>query len=49
MKLSNEALQGALERHAKFLSGDPDGEMADLNHAELYGVNLVGVNLKGAN
>ena len=38
-----------LERHKKWLDGQPDGERADLSGANLSGANLLWANLSGAN
>ncbi len=42
-------LKDILEKHAKWLNGDSDGEMADLREAWLPGTNLSGANLSSAN
>ena len=57
--MNNEKLKEILEKHAKYLNGEPDGERADLGGAtlcdvtlgyvNLYGANLYGTNLHGAN
>ena len=44
-----EQLNEVLEKHKKWLNGEPDGERADLYGADLYGANLYGANLYGAN
>lgn len=42
-------IQKKLELHKKWLNGDPGGEYADLQGANLWGADLQGANLWGAN
>jgi len=48
MKITYQDLRSVVDRHQKFLSGEKDGEQANLRGADLYGINLTGTNLKGA-
>ncbi len=41
-------LKGILEKHRKWLEGNPSGERADLRGANLRDVNLRGADLRGA-
>ena len=41
-------IQKILELHKKWLSGDPNGERADLHGADLRGADLHGADLRGA-
>lgn len=41
-------LQEILDKHSKWLRGEPDGERANLRGANLYGANLYYANLGGA-
>ena len=46
--MNNEELKEILEKHAKYLNGDPDGERADLCGVILHGADLGGATLGGA-
>ena len=48
-KVSQEELAKILEKHKKWLDGDPDGERADLSWANLSDANLSRANLWWAN
>ena len=47
-KVSQEELAKIIEKHKKWLDGDPDGERADLSDADLSGANLSVANLSRA-
>ena len=49
MTITTQDLQSILERHRKWLDGDPAGERANLRGANLGGANLGGANLGDAN
>ena len=44
IKISKHELNEILKRHKKWLGGEANGERADLQFADLYGVNLTNVN-----
>ena len=46
--MNTDKLKEILDKHQKWLNGEPDGEMANLRGADLYGANLYGANLRGA-
>jgi len=47
-KITPEELQMVLEKHRKWINGEPDGEKADLSHTDLNGASLDGASLDGA-
>ena len=47
-KVSQEELAKILEKHKKWLDGDPDGERANMSWADLSGADLSGANLSVA-
>ena len=47
--MTKEELSLILDKHKKWLNGDPDGERANLSRADLRGANLYGANLSRAN
>ena len=47
-KVSQEELAKILEKHKKWLDGDPDGERADLSDADLSDADLSRANLSWA-
>jgi len=49
MTITSQDLPGILEKHKKWLQGDPSGARANLAGANLAGANLAGANLAGAN
>ena len=49
MIITTQDLPAILERHRKWLDGDPAGERANLQDANLRGANLQDANLQGAN
>lgn len=48
-KVSQEELAKILEKHKKWLDGDPDGERADLSDADLSWADLLDADLSRAN
>ena len=46
--MAKDQLGVVLERHKKWLDGQPDGERADLSEADLRGADLSGADLRGA-
>ncbi len=47
--MTKEELSLILDKHKKWLNGDPDGERANLSRADLRGANLSRTDLRGAN
>lgn len=47
--MTQEELNVILEKHQKWLQGEPGGERADLQGADLQGADLKGADLQGAN
>lgn len=48
-RLTQAELFDVLERHKKWVYGEPGGEQADLSLTDLRGVRLLGTMLRGAN
>ena len=47
--MTNDELKAVLEKHRRWLKGDPNGERADLRSANLRNANLRNADLRSAN